>query len=521
MYPTTSKFKTEIYGNPRTVVGKVTFDISDVTAIGDITSIVTTAQASISNKDQLANKVRDASANLATWERNRFRLDGSFSFPDDTIANNGEMGFVSSDICDAGGVFSSYPTITFSFGGTHSSAGITITFDRFNNEYAVDFDITAYNGATVIQTVSVVGNTEVMPDPLGQLANYNKIVITIKKWSVGYRRARVLEVDFGIVRTYTDDSLIGMKLIEELDLTSARLPSPEFDFTVDNSDRAFNILNPTGFYKYLQQRQQVIAELGLDVGAGVIEWVPLGNYLLWDWTSDEGSLTATFTARTNLDLMAGFDYEQLTPSSKTLYALAEQLFAACGIENYSIDPALQSIATNSMAEKTNCRDALQMVAIAGCANIFVTRGNVITLKCLTLGAAADTISLDDSYDEPKIVLEPTVRAAAVTYWTDLDTSAVVTVNSSTATVGDVLKLERNTFINSSVRATAVGQWLLERREYRAEYRSNWRGNPAHELGDVIEIENSYGANMAAFITKNDIRYAGYLSARTDSKGAVN
>ncbi|WP_135553232.1 hypothetical protein [Paenibacillus cymbidii] len=524
MYPVSPAFQAAVYAPSRRVAGKVTFDISDVTAAGDVSNITVTTQATaISDKAQLIDKDRNATYNLATLETDRFRLDGSFSFADDAApANNAERGYVSDALCDSDGEFASHPTITITFGSTHSSVGLTITFDAFNGEYATDFIVTAYDASNVvIDTVTVTGNTSTQPKPLGQLLNYKKIVVEIVKWSVGDRRARVLEIDFGIVEVYTDDNLISMGLIEEMDMSGSKLPSPEFDFTVDNSDRAFNILNPTGFYKYLQQRQQVIAELGVDIGGGLIEYVPLGNYLLWEWTSDEGSLTASFTARTNLDLMANFDYENGTPDSQSLADLAESLFALCGIPNYSIDPALAGITTNSLAKKTTCKNALQMVALAGCANIFVTRDNTITLRCLSLGDPDDVVTLDNMYAEAQIELEKIVKQVAVTYWTDLDTSSVSTVTAAGVDVGDVLKLEGNTFINSSGRATAVANWLLAQKAYRAKYAINWRGNPAQELVDVILIENTYGSSMSAFITKTDLTYKGYLRAKTEAHGVVN
>jgi hypothetical protein len=172
-----------------------------------------------------------------------------------------------------------------------------------------------------------------------------------------------------------------------------------------------------------------------------------------------------------------------------------------------------------MAKKTTCRNALQMVAIAGCANIFVTRGNVITLKQLTLGTADDRIDFDNTYTEPEITLDPIVKQVDVTHWSNLSTSAVSTVTSS-ATAGEVLKLENNTFINNGTRATAVANWILAQKGNRAGYKINWRGNPAQELGDVIDIENSYTADKKGYITKNDIRYEGYLSSVTEAKGAI-
>lgn len=524
MYPVTPTYKDHIYATTRRITGRVTFDISDTSAVADVTSITTTQQqASISDANQINDNVRSSTYNFATWETGRFKLDGSFSFPDSTLANNKQVGFVSKDICRPDGSFSVFPTITIEFGSaTHSSAGLTITFDQNTGEYARAFDVTAYDASGgVIQTVSVTDNTQVIATPLGQFANYKKIVIVIKKWSVGNRRARVLEVDFGVVQIYTDDQLISMDLIEEMDPLSATIPSPEFRFTVDNSKRLFNILNPTGFYAYLQQRQQVIAELGVDVN-GTVQWVQLGDYKLHEWKSDEGSLTATFTSRTNLDLMDVFEYENLTPGNISLYQLAVNMFAACGITTYSIDTALQSIMTKGIVEKTTRRNVLQMIAIAGCANVWVSRDNTIHVKQLpnTLGNPVDAIDLDNAYNEPQITLDSIVKQVVVNFWTTKDASAPVTVTASGVADGRVLKIEQNKLIDTSARAQAVAQWVLDRSQLRAKYRSNWRGNPAHELSDVLGFGNTYGPDKTAMVTKNDIRYGGYLSATTEAKGGV-
>jgi hypothetical protein len=523
MYSTSQAFKDAVYAPTRRVTARVMFDISDVTAEGDVTSIATTTElASLSQKAQINNDVRASTYNLATLEQDRFRLDGSFSFPDSVAANNGETGFVSSVLCGADGTFTTPQTITITFGGLHTSAGVTVTFDQLNNEYATDFNASVYNASNaLIESVTVTGNTLVMCPIFGSFVGYKKVVITINKWSVGNRRARVLEVDFGFIATYTDDQLISCGLIEELDMTSGSLPSSEFRFTVDNSDRLFNILNPVGYVKYLQQRQEVIAELGVEVTPGVFEYVPIGKYLLWEWTSEEGSLTASFTARTNLDLMANFDYEQLTASTKTLHALSVQLFAICGITNYSLDSALSGITTNAIANKIDCKTALQMVAIAGRCNIYVTRDNVITLKRISFGTPVDRVDFDNIYSEPKIELERIVKQVEVTYWADLETSAVSFVAASGVDIGDVLKLDQNTLINTAVQASAVAAWIMAQKQYRAKYSINWRGNPSHELADVIAIENTYGGDMDAMITKTEINYQGYLQARTEARGAVN
>ncbi|NLC27109.1 MAG: hypothetical protein GX777_10940 [Fastidiosipila sp.] len=523
MYPVSNEYKDATYAPIRTMKGRVTFDISDVTAAGDVNNIATSQEFILSNKQQLINKNREQTYNLATWEPNRFKLDGSFTFPDDTIENNKEMGYVSNVLCGADGVFDPYQTISFTFNEPHSSMGLTITFDARNNEYASDFTVTAYDANNdVIDTVEVVGNTEVQAVPIGQLYQYKKIEIVIKKWCKPYRRARVVEVDFGVVRVYSDNSLIKMNLIEEMDIMTSTLPSPEFKFTVDNANREFNILNPQGFYKYLQQRQQVIPEIGVVI-EGATEFVKLGEYLLWEWISDEGSMTATFTARTVLDLMSSFEYENLAPKTNySLYDMAEEIFTLCGIENYEIDTELQSIKTLGLVKKTNCKNILQMISIAGMCNVWVTRSNVIMLKQshTSIDDPVDRIDSDNMYKEPQIELDKVVRAVEVTYYTDLDTRQAVIIDTDIEK-GDVLKLENNTTINTEEHAENVANWILSQKTYRAKYSANWRGNPANELNDIITVEDGYGQNKNAIVTKNELTYQGYLTAKTEARGGTS
>lgn len=524
MYQVSQQFLDAVYAPSRHIAARVTYAITDVTAYGDVSNITVSGEAAgISDKSQLVNRARRLSHNYSTFETDRFKLDGSFSFADDTLANNGEMGYVSDVLSNADGTFSSYPTITIQFNGTHSSGALTVTFDDVNGEYATDYDIAAYDASNaLITSVSVTGNTDIIDEPLGQLSNYKKIIITIKKWCKGNRRARLLEVDFGIVKVYTADNMVSLSLVEDLYLDSANIPSAEVKFEVDNSDRAFNILNPTGFYKYLQQRQTVTVEMGPDVGGGFISYIPLGTYYLAEWVSNEGSLTATFTARNALDLMTGYSYENLTASSKSLTQLATTLFSTCGITKYSIDPSLNSIMTNGLVKKASCRDVLQMVAIAGCANVYVTRDDVIHIKSVGVGTAADTVTQDNAYAEPQIALDKVVKQVDVRYWTDFNTSTVVSaVDSSVTTGGDTFKVDNVTLIDTSARATAVANWILNQKKNRAKYTINWRGNPAHELADTIGIETSYGTNLNAAVVHTELTYKGYLTAKTEARGVPN
>lgn len=523
MQQVSNEYKQAIYAPERQTKGRVTFDISDVTARGDVNNISTTTEAIISNKQQLINQKREQSINIATWERDRFKLDGSFSFADDDIANNGELGFVSNNLCNENGIFQLEPTFTFTFVNTHSSMGITLTFDVFNDEYATEFIINAYDSLNnLILSKHVIDNDSVQIAPIGQFYLYKKIEVIIKKWSKPFRRCRVVEVDFGIVKVYTDKNLIKMSLIEDMDVITKNLAASEFKFTVENSKKDFNILNPDGFHKFLQERQVVTPEIGVVIGA-TAEYIQLGKYYLMDWVSDEGTLTSTFTARNIIDLMASYDYENLVAKSGyNLYKMAVDIFNICGVTNYEIDPALQSISTNGLVKKNNCRNILQLIAIAGMCNVYVTREDKIIIKQspLVLGNAVDTISFHDVYNEPKIELEKIVKSVTVSYYSNIDTFSTYTKQDIEVKEGENLKVDNNTLINTLEQATNVANWILRQLKYRAKYSINWRQNPAHELNDVVIVEDTYSLNKKAMITKIDMTYQGYLEGKTEARGLI-
>lgn len=523
MYKVSNEYKEAVYAFRRKSRGRVTFDISDVTARGDVKSITTTPQSDLSDKNQLINKKREQSVNIATWEKDRFKLDGSFSFADDVMANNGELGFVSDNLSNENGEFTLQPTLTFTFNDPHSSMGITLTFDVFNEEYAKEFIINAYGGANnLILSKHVVDNDLVQLAVIGQFYLYKKIEVIIIKWSKPYRRARVVEVDFGVVRVYTDKSLISMNYIEEMDIISRNISAAEFKFTVDNLNKEFNILNPEGFYKFLQERQVATPEIGVVTGP-ITEYIPLGQFYLRDWISDEGSYTCTFTARNIIDIMDSYDYENLAAKSNySLYQMLIDIFIICKVTNYYIDSALQNITTKALVKKTTCRNVLQMIAMVGMCNVYVDRLGKLYVKQspLAIGDPVDTIALKDMPKEPQIKLDNIIKRIEVLYYATLDTHSLYFEEVPDVKEGENIKVENNTLINTLTQATNVAKWVLRQLNYRAMYTANWRQNPAHELNDVVIMEDIYNQNKKAILTKIELSYQGYLEGRTEARGLI-
>lgn len=539
-------YKQAVYAPSRKTIATVQFDILDNTAYDDNTCTVT-SEAEISRLSQMDNKVRRMSSRYATFEKDYWRLDGTFCLPpkkSEAVSDGLELGWWSNTLSDANGAFTPTQVVVCTFTNDHSTAGITIAFDPATDEYAADFDIDVFDAAnTVIDHLSVTGNTKSLYVHRRGLDKYRKIVITIRKWAKPYRRARITEIDFGLVEVYTGEKLIKMNLIEEMNVTGDTIPANELKFTVDNTDREFNILNPEGFYKYLNKRQEVNASIGVEIAPEVFEYIDIKKYYLTDWQSNEGALTTTFTARDALELLNQYEYN--TPYTGTLYGLAADVLIKAGIAGYYLDPILQDIPTTGFPTKINSRKAMQCIGIAAQCAVYQARtGNFNVRQFKELDArttyiqfageadmfagiayvATDSgylmknISFDNVYAPPQIKLGKLIKSITINVYSGSSKTEYVFSNVGAAE-GSALKLD-NPLIQSITLAQNVAAWLLSESNQRALYSVNWRQNPALEPGDIVIVEDSFGAKKQSRITKQEFEYAGYLSGKTETKGGI-
>jgi hypothetical protein len=80
----------------------------------------------------------------------------------------------------------------------------------------------------------------------------------------------------------------------------------------------------------------------------------------------------------------------------------------------------------------------------------------------------------------------------------------------------------NPLINTTDRADKVANWFIQESNFNVVYKSNWRGNPILENGDICIISNGIDLTYAknARLYKTEWQYAGYLSCQTEARGGV-
>lgn len=536
------EFKQAVYAPIRKASARVNFEILDNEAYGDRT-ITASTEAPVSRKEQVTNKVRNISHKFATFEQDYFRLDGSFRIPPKPDDGEGELGWWSGDICGSDGVFEIPQTITLTFDDDHDSIGLTIHFDSAAQEYAADFDIDVYGaGDVLVASEKVRGNKGTSYPWTHGLDAYVKIVVTIRKWVKPFRRARIAEIDFGVVQTYEGDQLIQLNLIEQMNVVGDTLPANELKFTIDNSSKEFNILNPAGFYRFLKGRQELSVSFGIEIEEDVFEYVTMKGYYLTDWQSDEGALTTTFTARNIFELLEK-EYVQ-SGVFANLYDLTEDVVMKAGVPYYEIDKTLKDIPTEGFPEKLTYRKALQCIGIASKSAVYQNRNGILIIKPFVIldestsyilfagpdmftGMVTPTvysgydmlnITFDNVYAEPQIKLDKLIQSLIMTVYIGGEKNEHIFYNPSTDE-GASLKCD-NPLINSVEHAADVARWIIEESNLRALYQVNWRQNPALECGDIVIIEDSYGAEKQSRITKQEFEFSGYLSGKTETKGGV-
>jgi len=435
MQNTTLGFDSEIVTQTkaRETIAKIVFTVEDVTAKPDVTPTATSTE-SISDVEYAVDTNLTVDKNYATFETNRWSLGGGFQLLSSS-APYSSMGWWSDALSSTvAKTFTPNITFTCTFTTNHSSLGITINWDTTNNEYAEDFAVVFYDsGDNIIEFFSVSGNTKAIYSNSTAVNNYRKIEIVISKWCLGDRRARIEEIIFGIIETFTRNSkLITCKVVEQIDITSATIPANQLNFVVDNQDQTYNILNPTGIYSYLQEQQKIEVYMGCNL-SGVEEYKNMGTFYLDDWKTEENRLTATFTGLDRLNLLNARTYYKGLSQSISLYDLAEDVLLDFGLTSldYNIDTALQSITMTNFLPICTYREALQKIAIAGECVLYVDRNNKIQIVRPTVINSGKDITFLNSYNVPKIELDKVIKQIDVKLYNYISSADTTDIFSGT------------------------------------------------------------------------------------------
>ena len=194
-------------------------------------------------------------------------------------------------------------------------------------------------------------------------------------------RFRIHNILFGLGIVFENSKILNAEIKSTLSPISETLPSIDFNVTIENMDRYYNVDNEESAINYMETGQEMEVYYGYTLNNGSIEWVKGATLYMQEWSADDKQ--AKFGAVDAFEYMQG-EYKRgvYRPEGITLYDLAVDVFADAGIgpEKYWIDNYLKKVVVHNPMPVVTHKECLQIIANAGRSVVMVNRDGIIMLK---------------------------------------------------------------------------------------------------------------------------------------------
>lgn len=282
--------------------------------------------------------------------------------------------------------------------------GLTVEFGK---AYPVDFSVISDN-----RTLDVTGNAvgHFVTEEIFEGATFLRFVPA--RMVNGQSRLRIHMITMGIGIYFDSRTILSATKKEHISPVMEELPTIDFDLTIDNKNRAYDIENDASTVNFLEIGQNVEVIYGQELEDGTVEWMPGATLSLKEWSADDEEMN--FSASDRFDGMDGTYYRGLyRPEGISLYNLAEDVFRDAGADSrtYWIDQYLKDVMVCNPMPAVTHKEALQLIANAGRCILYQDRAGDIFLKS---SFVPDMISAADGeayYSHANRILDRTAKDA--------------------------------------------------------------------------------------------------------------
>ena len=289
-------------------------------------------------------------------------------------------------------------TVEIHFPEAYDIKGLTVEFGK---AYPVEFSIISDN-----HTVAVTGNAagHFVTEELFEAATVLKFIPT--KMANGQSRLRIHQITMGIGIYFDSKKILSATKKESISPISEELPAIDFDVTVDNQDRAFDIENEESSVNFLEIGQSIEALYGQALNDGTIEWIPGVTLSLKKWSADDEEMS--FSASDRFDSMDGTYYKGIYHENGiSLYDCADDVLQDAGVDSreYWLDPYLKEVKIVNPIPAVTHKEVLQLIANAGRSILYQDRTGKIYLKSSFLPDMATFSDNETYFSNASAVLE--------------------------------------------------------------------------------------------------------------------
>lgn len=348
---------------------KINYGVLDQTIEND--TITDASSENSEYSDALNTTAADVSKDkIAYLEKDYFALDGSHILTEEN--EEYDVGWESASLSDASGNIDEY--IEYIFGSLHDSYGIQLMFPT--RCPADTFTIAYYNGSTLVGTRTVTGNTSLTYTNYDVRLQWNKVRLAFTKINP-QQRARLWQIVFGVNDVYDEDTLISVSASGATDLAGDYDDCGEFSFQFYNEGR-FDVRTINDLPIGLQEGLKVTVYVK---PRGSDTYVVYGNYYSEQTVVEENGMIITVSGYDELYRLNDTTFRKgiVYPNGRSLAAWAQEVAEDAGID-IEIDSAFNTIMSAGYITEVPHREALRLIAEAGCGILLVGSDGKIRLK---------------------------------------------------------------------------------------------------------------------------------------------
>ena len=491
MIDSTNEYKAAIVGNPRRIKVMTVVNISDPDTVYGNVDMDSTAPWS--KPEELYDKNLDSPSRYAVLEPNHWLLDGTAGILSYGYQAQNHVGVANNRFSSNDGNFETPAYIQIQFSGVSILQAISLFFSS-NVEDGVpsNFTVDILVDDVVYFTKSFTDNRESKVSIEGFTVNIpNAIRLTITKWSLPYRRARVSEILLGIYEEWQGGMLYSFNCNMQADFSCLSLPYGTLDIAMDNKLRRFEPRNKAGIFQSIEERQGIESYIGVVLANGAIEYKKQGVFYQAEngWKTSTNNVTMDWNLVDIIGLVADRTYLPPEALPTTLDGWIASIVAQLGTNfesRYHVDPnyAGISVTANNRSDVTGktCGDILRWACMAtgtwpraraedGHLTVepFWNQGNKLTLSNLE---NYPTMSANDSI--------------AVIIFTLADGNNTQYIVSGTSTSSENTVSVSNPFIHTEEQARTAAKLILSCYGGN-QIKTSGRGDPSSEIGDVDTV----------------------------------
>ena len=490
MIKTSEAYRAAIVGSPRRIELLTVIDISDPDLVYGAVTMDSTAPWS--KPGELHDRVLSPPARYATLEPGRWLLDGSFDiFPDDYQVPE-HMGVCNDQLSGEDGSFPAERPAFIQL--EFSKVDVLQAFSLFFSTDPVDgvprdFKVEVLTGQQVFFTKEITGNTATQMAFDGfTVYTPSAIKVTVTRWSLPGRRARMVEIIPGVYEQWSGGMLVSFNCVMNGDFSCLSLPYGTVEITLDNKNRRFEPRKKESLFLSIEARQGIEIYLNIRLANGAYERIKLGVfYQAGDgWKTSTNAPTISWSLVDIVGLLA--DREFIPPDAlpTTLEGWIAAVVAQLGDsfrKRYIVDPAYAQ-------KPVSARDKS---AVTG-----KKCGDIIRWACMATGtwpradqetgylAAEPLWQQGNKFTLDNLTAYPTMKAnksLAALIFTLADENSTQYVVSGNQTASEETVSIQNPFIHTKEEALTAARLILSC--YGGNiFETTGRGDPSSEIGDV-------------------------------------